>query len=723
MRPEFRLGSLYDRRTDKLFPDFTLWKEDSYKREDFIHKRLPSDQQWFVDSENTFSSKVRMLDIESGLALSLLGGLVDMQGHAEYLKDTVSSSNVAKVSLTYQETTVDQELTSDALTNIDHRDLLTNNEIKDEFTHVVVRIQYGGTFTMVFERDIKDDETKEEIEEALSAVLKSIPACREVTLKLNSDIIEKVDSFKCTIYGDLKSNAEVTTWNEALSLYKSLSTKFSTSAKADAKIGVPVRIWLLPKNLLGSQYDTLFKEVCSDVLDKLKEIIESLTEAINKSQDLLVNTKKFPILHRKIGRFAKLVGNYTTTFRKDILSALLVSIRSGTSNEKLLFDAVEKHEHSAFGYLNTWIGTTKWEVDTLLETQNQLSDENVCNVNTTFEENIVKKTTNVVFTLKVCEREDHFIDEMESCYNNLIKNETTISRKMIHVILNQRKWFQDKFLIEKIHEMAYQMRVFASANKMNQDVRFSMRETKCEKTPDCCIDVWEKGQKLDFMSFEPPTEVRNLRIKEYSYNSMKIKWNISEDGGSNISNYKIDVTNITAADKKKSSELFKQIKIPPVAGETMTHVVTNLQPGQVYQVSVQCLCLNDHAFSKSVTLCQMTRLSNPPVHFKAEVREKRYINLTWEPPTIKAGDTYLKGFLIKCNTTDGKLKFSISVPSDVRSYTLADLCYCTEYQFKILAYYDDGQDTLPSEAITLKTEAMEAPRNVKVHKYLLLYQF
>ena len=708
MQPDIRLGSLYDRRTDKLLPVFTLGNEDNYQRQDVISKRFPSEQQWFVDSENTFSSKVRKLEIESGLALSLLGGLVDMQGHAEYLKDTVSSSNVAKVSLTYKEKTVYQELTPDALKKIDY---------KDEFTHAVVGIQYGGTCTMVFERDIKYDETKEEIEEALSTVLKSIPKCMEATMKLNSDVIGKVDNFKCTIYSDIKSNESVTTWNEALSFYKSLSTKFSTSGKADARIGISVRIRLLPKYLLRSCQDTLFKELSNVVLDKLKEISESLTEAINESQDLLAKTKKFSILNRKVEGFVKLVENYTTAFRKD-MSALLVSTRSGSSDEKLILDAVEKHLNSAFGYLNTWIGTTKWEVDTLLETQNQLSDEYVSNANTTFEQNIVKKTTNVVFTLKVCERKDYFIDEMESYYNNLMKNETTTPGKMIDVILNQRKWFQDKSLIEKIRRMAYRMRTFASANKMNQDVRFFMRETECEKTPDCCIDVWEKGQKLDFVSYEPPTEVRNLRVQEYSYNTMKITWNVSEDGRSNISNYGIYVTNITDLDKKKGSELFKPIKIPPVAGETMTRVVTNLQPGQEYEVSVQCLCLNDYAYSKSVKLCQMTRLSNPPVHFKGEVREKRHINLIWEPPTVKAEDTYLRAFLIECSTIDGKSKFSTSVPSDVRSHTITNLFYGTEYQFKILAYYDDGQDTLPSEDITLKTEAMEAPRHVKVDKYL-----
>ena len=431
MRPEFRLGSLYDRRTDNLLPGFTLWKEDSYKKEGFISERLASNQQWLIDSENTFSSKVWKLDIEAGLTLSLMGGLVDIKGHAKYLKDTTSSSNVAKVSLTYKETTVYRELTSDALHNLDYRDLLTSDEKKDEFTHVVVGIQYGGTCTMVFEREIKDGETKEDIEGALSVVLKSIPISGEASLKLNSDEKEKVDNFKCTVYSDLKSNASVANWDEALSLYKSLPTKLSASGETDAERGVPVKIWLLPKNLLGSQHDTLVKELSNVVVNKPKEIIESLTEAINESRDLINKTKKFPILNSKIDRFAKLVENYTTAFQKDILSVLLVSIRSGTGDEKLLFDAVEKHERSAFGCLNRWIGRIKKEVDTLLATQNQLSDKCVSFANKTFEQNIVKKTTNVVFTLRVCKREDKFIDQMESYYNNLTKNETTTSGEEI----------------------------------------------------------------------------------------------------------------------------------------------------------------------------------------------------------------------------------------------------------------------------------------------------
>ena len=327
------------------------------------------------------------------------------------------------------------------------------------------------------------------------------------------------------------------------------------------KRGVPVKIWLLPKNLLGSQHDTLVKELSTGVVNKPKEIIESLTEAVNESRDLINKTEKFPILNSKIDRFSKLVENYRTTFQKDILSVLLVPIRSGTGDEKLLFDAVAKHESSVFGYLTRWIRRRKIEVDTLLATQNQLGDKYVSFANKTFEQNIVKKIANAVFTLRVCKREDDFIDEMKSYYNNLTKNETTKSGEEVLDILNKRKWFEDELLKEKMREMAFQMRVFASANQMNEDIGFFVREIECEETPVCCIEVWEKGKKLPFISFEPPTVIRNLEIKEYSHNTLEINWNVPEEGRSNISKYKIQVSGISFVGEEESSQLLDQTKV------------------------------------------------------------------------------------------------------------------------------------------------------------------
>ena len=155
----------------------------------------------------------------------------------------------------------------------------------------------------------------------------------------------------------------------------------------------------------------------------------------------------------------------------------------------------------------------------------------------------------------------------------------------------------------------------------------------------------------------------------------------------------------------------------------MTHVVTNLQPGQIIQVSVQCLCLNDRAFSDSVTLRQMTRLSNAPIEFKGEVRRKKYIHLTWQNPTIRAKTANLKSFLIEYKATNRKQFLKKFLSSDIKSYSFDDLSYGTEYQFRIMACYDDNKKTLPSEDVNLKTEPMEVPEIKKVYIYFCLYQF
>ena len=272
-------------------------------------------------------------------------------------------------------------------------------------------------------------------------------------------------------------------------------------------------------------------------------------------------------------------------------------------------------------------------------------------------------------------------------------------------------------------EMVYQIRTFASVNKMNENVGFFVRETECKKIPNCFIDVWGKGKRLAFEFFEPPTEVRNLRIKEYTHNTMKIEWKAQEEGRSNISNYKTELNVATVAGKKESLQLLDQIKLSPVADKSMKYEVTNLRPGQVCQVSVQCLCLNDHAFSRSVALLQMTRLNSPPVDFKGEVRGKRYIHLTWQNPNIRAKTAKLKSFLIKYKVTNRKPFLNKFLLPDINSYSVFNLSYVTEYQLKILACYDDEKETLPSDDINLKIEPMEVPQIKKVYRYFCLYQF
>ena len=491
MRPEFQLGSLYDRIIDNLLPSHALWRKGSLNKKNYYREKISSSQQWLIDSENTFSSKVRKLDMETGLTLSLLGEMVDIKGHAKYLQDTKLSRSMAKVSLTYKETSVYQELTSDSLCDIDYQDLLTSKEEKVAFTHVVVGIQYGGISTVVFEKNVKENESKAEAEEVLSLALKTIPASKDHGMNLSGDIKGKLEKIKCTIYSDFISDTRILNWDDALSPYKPFPTLLSPSGNFENDRGVPVKIWLLPKVFFGSQHNMILQEISSNFVIKSKEIIEPLTKVINESHDLLNEIKNFSILNKEVARFLNATENYKSAFHKSTLRPSVLSVRNGSEDENLLSNSLQKHQSSPFAYLDQYLKKLKGEVYTLLFIKNQLSDAGVLFVGEDFLQSNVKEAISVVLTLKVSKRKDKFISEMENY--NLAQTEALLG---VENTLNEKPWFDDGLLKKPILGMVYKIINFACANQNNEDAGFFIREVECEAIAECYIEAWENGKNV-----------------------------------------------------------------------------------------------------------------------------------------------------------------------------------------------------------------------------------
>ena len=117
----------------------------------------------------------------------------------------------------------------------------------------------------------------------------------------------------------------------------------------------------------------------------------------------------------------------------------------------------------------------------------------------------------------------------------------------------------------------------------------------------------------------------------------------------------------------------------------------------------------------------MTRLSNPPVNIKAEVTKKRHIKLSWRNPTILAKGSICKSFLIEYKTTSEEIWQNRLVEEDLQTYIFSDVNYDAEYIFRILACYESGEETLPTEEIHVKTEPLEIIQIDKVHIHLYMY--
>ena len=700
LQPEFRLGSLYDRRTDNLLPSLTLWAEKSFENKGFIDERPSSHHEWFVDSHNTFSAKAKKLDIEDGLMLSVMTGMVDLKGHAKYLNDTSSSRKVAKATITYKETTVYRQLTSDAIHSSDYKEKFAEEELEKDFTHIVAGIHYGGTFTMVFERDLKEGEKKEDIEKLMCDILEEFPQNKfGLSVKDKYKIVlTDTENFKCNLYSDFRSNERIASWDKALAVFKSLSSKLTGSGTDDLKGGVPVKIRLLPKTYFGAKHGVLNKGLRSGIVNRSKKVVETLTEAINESCDLLKQTDNFPILKEKISRFLKCVEDYKKVFEQDILGDLVKSIRRGFKNAKLLIDAVEQHDQSAFGSLKEWLKKINQVVKRLLVIQNQLPGNLVPFLNESFVQDSEKKIS-IVLLLKVFKSEDKFIDEMVKYCNNPTKNEAVVTTEKN---LDGENWIEDKSFIFNLHKMAYQIRDFASANLSNKDTSFFVRQEEYEDKPKGSIEVWKEFGNLNFeKSFEPPTEVQDLQVEKYSHDAIGIKWNVPKEGASNISNYSIEVS-LQVENAEEKWEFINKVKTPPKLNDkAMSYKVENLGSGNTYRISVTCLSLDDITFSKSNTLIHMTRTSFPVANLKATLHKKRQVKLSWE---YDKGKEYLESFSIEYKSSQDLTWQRKLANAESKTYTLSDLSFATFYNFRVQACYDGEEET--SEEVNQATEPM-----------------
>ena len=210
-------------------------------------------------------------------------------------------------------------------------------------------------------------------------------------------------------------------------------------------------------------------------------------------------------------------------------------------------------------------------------------------------------------------------------------------------------------------------------------------------------------------------------MEKYSHNTLEIKWNVAQERKSSISAYKIEVNCLSDGDETQSLELLSQTRISPSTECIMAHEVKNLRPGNTYKISLQCLWLNDNLASKPVELFQMTRFSNPPVNIKAKVTEKRHIKLSWGNPTILAKGSICKSFLIEYKNTSEEIWQNRLVEADLQTYIFSDVNYDAEYIFRMLACYESGEETLPTEEIHVKTEPLEIIQIDKVHIHLYMY--
>ena len=770
MQPEIWLGSLYDRKKDQIYAGFSLWKQEKLQRDDFVATRKAKNQNWVLDKEGTLTSKLDKLNVEGGFNLSLCGDLVYLQGHANYFTDNKKTDDAAQVSLTYRETTVYKELTSEALKTIDYPEYLTDANRKDYFTHVVVGILYGCTCTMIFKKKLFENEKKEEINASLLAALEKIPMRDRKKLDMDETLDEITSNVDVSIYCDMKGDHLSISWDDAIDYYEQLPGKLSCDDKR--KYGFPIKIYLLPKKALGSVHEIVIKELSEDVTRMTVKVIQSLNAAICKSSDLKDKTKQFPLLHEKLNQFQNLVEMYKATFQKDIIAVNLEKVRGGQRDEDLLYKVIEKHNSSPFGNLEKWLD------DIYTEVNNKIKISNFC----TFVEDeelqqvITAQKNFFVFTLQICLKEDIFIDNMGRYYTfiakkadlekydakkdqgsfqlgkskGIVKNVTGAMMGRIVKYFpskaketyveefepeNSQKWFRNEKFNNRMTCMTQTMVDVAAANKDNRNIGFLVREIEASDEPNCYIELFQAGQKSEIKDFIMSSRIENLREEAITEETITIRWCAPKEGIENITGYKVTVKPFTLVKPnkenkqnengkqkqdeykiKKTENFFcngKDFFVEQSCDENITYKIEGLNPNTAYIFAVNPVTVKNTGCSGSGYIKISTLPSLTPSGLQVEIFRKRYMKVKWKEPKVLPDLEEIQNYWLEYKI-EGKDWKRVVLESNVFEYSFTELDYNTAYKFRILAAFKGKRQSCWSENVSCISEKLNVPVIVKV---------
>ena len=180
-------GSFYDARTDSFIHGIKLFNQTI--PESLIKTTDSTQTSYSYNFEDTMSSKFEKLEINAELKLSILAGLISLEGSGKYLNEEKKSFKSVKATIIYNSRTKDQSinLAENGLKAIVSGECLQNSNIG---THVVVGIDWGANVFFTFEHQNSENIDKSVIAGSLKAEMEKFKYCSfsgQANLEVNNN--------------------------------------------------------------------------------------------------------------------------------------------------------------------------------------------------------------------------------------------------------------------------------------------------------------------------------------------------------------------------------------------------------------------------------------------------------------------------------------------------------------------------------------------------------
>ena len=546
----FHLGMLYDIRSDRIITGATLWDPQNLANNTDTRKQPYTGFE--VIAEDSTQTKAHALGIEASLKLSLIGGLINIEGSAKYANDYQKTNKEARLTLKYSTTTHFQQLTMKHLGkgNLNHPDL----HDADLATHVVTGVLYGAEAFFVFDRSFSDSESKKEVSGKLKVMIDKIPQFgveAEASLNLTAKEKDFVDSLNCKFYGDFRLNENPSTFSEAIRMYRRLPLLLGDNNEN----AVPKKVWLYPLHLLDNKAMRIVRDISSQLIDYSILVIEKLRSFQVKATDLSKSDifKHFTFIPKQLLDFSMRLSEFQRDLKEKIV-VYLPKLRGNTGvEESVLFNLFKEVDSSPFNErtLESWLTEKRKEI-ALLTTlvENFVNDENVNIMIEAPNQKIADIRHDYIFylSLRFIEENDPQLIDMHT-YRYDKSNFSSLNS-----VENRTKWFEDLHSIAKIRKNLRQFIEFAKANNVrNGKIKFMIyEEYSVDHIKSTELILYDDG--VPKKGFVIPSKPSAPYAKSVTEHSVKLGWTDIANGTENVTQYKVIYRKYTNEGEKEEEE-------------------------------------------------------------------------------------------------------------------------------------------------------------------------
>ncbi|XP_072574573.1 uncharacterized protein [Paramormyrops kingsleyae] len=699
----FQLGMLYDCHKDCLITGITMWDlEDLKKNSD---ERIQHNTEFDVIASDSVEDKAWALDVDASLKASFLGGLVEVGGSAKYLKDTKASKKQARVTLTYKTTTKFKQLSMSHLGrgNVKHPYVFE----KGIATHVVTAVLYGAQAFFVFDREVSESEDQQNIEGNLQVMIKKIPKLSvegEASLKMTDSDKATVDKLSCKFYGDFALKQNPVSFHDAVDAYKTLPTLLGEKGEN----AVPVRVWLLPLEILDSSAARIVRQISVRLINQSQSVIEDFNEIEMQCNDI---TKRkvisyFPEIGRKIKSFKDMCLEYKSVFQRS-LSSILPSIREGGTEECVLANILTKKKQSPLNSnkLKEWLDCKEQEINLLQVYTDMMEDTKILASKSELQSEILKnRDKNVVcFAFTSLGEEEPYLSCLRSHLKALSTAKLTEPTEEDGKDVEPCEFYFSDSVSEKMNKQVFLFIDFAKANKENKKTHFISASIANDKHKGASIYLYKDGINKNY-HFEPPSKPERPNASDVTHDSVTIKLSHPQYGSSEITHYLVEYC-------ANESDGWQFIK---VSKSNLECTVSGLLPHTDYRFRYKAVCPAGVSLTSDESDSIKTLPTSPPGKPRQTYVGSEEITVTWTKPVIVGNGVSIENYVVEYRNKENENKSDWKKKTGKGEvYKITELQPDTTYDVRITCNCGESGQSKESLTVSVSTLSETLAEQIK----------